>query len=62
MELKGKQFVVEKVYSQSLGELTDEHAHQEGYDSVEEYKNKLIQFTLGCHGYQGDESKIDECR
>ena len=44
MELKGKQFVVEKVYSQSLGELTDEHARQEGYDSVEDYKQSILSF------------------
>jgi hypothetical protein len=47
MELKGKKFVVEKVYSQALGELTDEHAHQEGYDSVEEYKQSILSFHPG---------------
>ncbi|GAA3331804.1 hypothetical protein GCM10020331_089820 [Ectobacillus funiculus] len=31
MTLEGKQFVVERVYAQTLGELTDEHAQQEGF-------------------------------
>src|SRR3954468_8860599 len=47
MELKDKEFVVEKVYSQSLGELTDEHASQEGYGSVEEYKQSILSFHPG---------------
>jgi hypothetical protein len=47
MELKGKRFAVEKVYSQTLGELTDEHARQEGYDSVEEYKQSILSFHPG---------------
>jgi uncharacterized protein YhfF len=47
MELKGKKFAVEKVYSQTLGELTDEHARQEGYDSVEEYKQSILSFHPG---------------
>jgi N4-acetylcytidine amidohydrolase len=47
MELKDKEFVVEKVYSQSLGELTDEHARQEGYGSVEEYKQSILSFHPG---------------
>lgn len=47
MELRGEEFVVEKVYSQSLGELTDEHARQEGYDSVEEYKQSILSFHPG---------------
>lgn len=47
MELRGKEFRVEKVYSQSLGELTDEHAHQEGYGSVEEYKQSILSLHPG---------------
>jgi hypothetical protein len=47
MELEGRKFVVEKVYSQSLGELTDEHARQEGFDSVEEYKQSILSFHPG---------------
>ena len=47
MELKGNKYSVEKVYSQTLGELTDEHARQEGYDSVEEYKQSILAFHPG---------------
>jgi hypothetical protein len=47
MELKGKKFVVEKVYSQSLGELTDEHANQEGYNTVDEYKESILSYHPG---------------
>ncbi|WP_428908105.1 ASCH domain-containing protein [Niallia sp. Krafla_26] len=47
MELKGKKFVVEKVYSQSLGELTDEDAKREGYASVEEYKQSILSLHPG---------------
>ncbi len=47
MELKGKKFVVEKVYSQALGELTDEHALQEGFETVEEYKESILSFHPG---------------
>ncbi len=44
MTLDGRDFVVERVYSQSLGELTDEHAKQEGYATVEEYKNSILSY------------------
>lgn len=47
MELKGKKFIVEKVYSQALGELTDEHAQQEGFNSVEEYKQSILSYHPG---------------
>ncbi|MED3552778.1 ASCH domain-containing protein [Cytobacillus praedii] len=47
MTLQGKDFVVENVYSQALGELTDEHAKQEGYDNVEEYKESILSFHPG---------------
>ena len=47
MELKGNKYAVEKVYSQTLGELTEEHARQEGYDSVEEYKQSILAFHPG---------------
>lgn len=45
MELNGHEFVVNNVYSQSLGEMTDEHAKQEGYESLEAYKEAI----LGLH-------------
>ncbi|MDQ0246420.1 hypothetical protein J2S09_004024 [Bacillus fengqiuensis] len=47
MTLNDKDFVVERVYSQSLGELTDEHARQEGYESVEEYKQSILSIHPG---------------
>lgn len=47
MVLKDKKFVVERVYSQSLGELTDEHAQQEGFISVEEYKQAILSYHPG---------------
>lgn len=47
MELSGNKFIVEDVYSQTLGELTDEHAQQEGYSSVEEYKHKILSYHPG---------------
>lgn len=47
MTLNGREFIVERVYSQSLGELTDEHARQEGYESVEEYKQSILSIHPG---------------
>jgi hypothetical protein len=47
MTLKDHEYVVEKVYSQSLGELTDEHAKQEGYPNLEEYKQSILSFHPG---------------
>ncbi|MFO1442486.1 ASCH domain-containing protein [Bacillus sp. Bva_UNVM-123] len=47
MTLNGHEFVVEKIYSQTLGELTDEHAKQEGYETVEEYKEAILSYHNG---------------
>jgi N4-acetylcytidine amidohydrolase len=47
MVLKDKKFRVEQVYSQSLGELTDEHAKQEGYETVEAYKQSILSYHPG---------------
>jgi N4-acetylcytidine amidohydrolase len=47
MTLEGKKFVVNRVYSQSLGELTDEHARQEGFDTVEEYRDSILSYHPG---------------
>lgn len=47
MTLEGRQFVVERVYSQSLGELTDDDAHREGYPTVEEYKQSILAYHPG---------------
>lgn len=45
--LEGQEFKVEKVYAQTLGDLTDESARQEGYDSVEDYKQSILKFHPG---------------
>ena len=42
MTLEGRQFVVENVYSQSLGELTDDDARREGFETVEDYKQSIL--------------------
>lgn len=47
MTLEGRDFVVENVYSQSLGELTDNHAKQEGFATVEDYKNAILSYHPG---------------
>jgi N4-acetylcytidine amidohydrolase len=47
MILGDKQYRVDKVYSQSLGELTDEHAKQEGYETVEDYKQSILSYHPG---------------
>ncbi len=47
MELKGNKYIVNNVYSQALGELTDEHAQQEGFQSVEEYKDSILSYHPG---------------
>ncbi|MGM7724213.1 ASCH domain-containing protein [uncultured Metabacillus sp.] len=47
MVLEGKKFKVDRVYSQSLGELTDDHAKQEGYETVEEYKQAILSYHPG---------------
>ncbi len=47
MELEGHSFVVNNVYRQSLGELTDQHAEDEGFATVEEYKNAILSYHPG---------------
>lgn len=42
MILEGRQFVVHSVYTQMLGELTDEDAKREGFTTVEEYKQSIL--------------------
>ncbi|RYG73100.1 ASCH domain-containing protein [Lentibacillus lipolyticus] len=44
--LDGRTVVVEDVYPQSLGEMTDENAQQEGYESLQKYKEGIT----GIHG------------
>jgi N4-acetylcytidine amidohydrolase len=47
MELQGHKFIVNNVYSQSLGELTDKHAQDEGFETVEEYKESILSYHPG---------------
>jgi N4-acetylcytidine amidohydrolase len=47
MTLQGKQYIIERVYSQSLGELSDEDARREGHSNVEEYKQSILSFHPG---------------
>ncbi|WP_303969499.1 ASCH domain-containing protein [Sporosarcina ureae] len=42
MTLEGKEYKVEKLYEQTLGELTDEDAKSEGHKTVEEYKEAML--------------------
>ncbi len=42
MVLDGKEFKVDALYAQTLGEMTDEHAQQEGYSTMEEYKQAIL--------------------
>lgn len=41
LELQGHTFIVENVYPQKLGNLTNENAKQEGYSGLDEFKNGL---------------------
>ncbi|WP_438445804.1 ASCH domain-containing protein [Gorillibacterium sp. sgz5001074] len=45
LELQGRRFEVTRVYQQTLGELTEEHARSEGFPSLEAYKS----YILGMH-------------
>lgn len=47
MVLEGREFLVEQVYAETLGDLTDAKARQEGYSSVEEYKHSILKFHPG---------------
>jgi hypothetical protein len=47
MTLEGHDFVVDSVYSQSLGELTDDDARREGFESVEDYKQSILSYHPG---------------
>ncbi|MFD1780907.1 ASCH domain-containing protein [Fredinandcohnia salidurans] len=47
MTLEGQQFKIDRVYEQSLGELTDEDAKREGFDTVDEYKESILSYHPG---------------
>lgn len=42
MVLEGQEFKVNALYAQTLGEMTDEQAKQEGYANMEEYKESIL--------------------
>ncbi len=48
MVLDGKEFIVDTLYRQTLGELTDELAQQEGYTDLEAYKHSMM--SMHAHG------------
>lgn len=47
MKLKDKQFIVERIYQQKLGEVTETDARQEGYQSLEAYKQSILSMHPG---------------
>lgn len=47
MDLEDRQFVVDRVYRQQLGELTDADAKREGFGSLEDYKNSILELHPG---------------
>lgn len=42
MVLDGKEFKIDKLYKQTLGEMTDEDAKREGHATMEEYKQSIL--------------------
>ncbi|HEU4965680.1 MAG TPA: ASCH domain-containing protein [Bacilli bacterium] len=46
-QIEGRTFEVTNVYQQSLGEMTDEHARQEGFGDMESYKNYILSMHEG---------------
>ncbi|WP_066185951.1 MULTISPECIES: ASCH domain-containing protein [Gracilibacillus] len=47
MTLENKKFVIDNVYQQKLGELTDAHAQREGFATLEEYKEAILSLHPG---------------
>ncbi|WP_099361030.1 ASCH domain-containing protein [Fredinandcohnia onubensis] len=47
MTLEGQQFKIDRVFEQSLGELTDADAKREGFDTVDEYKESILSYHPG---------------
>jgi hypothetical protein len=46
-ELSGSTFQVDAVYAQPLGEITDEQAIAEGYDSLDAYREGILAMHAG---------------
>lgn len=42
MVLDGKEFKVDSLYRQTLGEMTDDHAKSEGYADMANYKQAIL--------------------
>lgn len=47
MSLKGHRFTVERIYSQYLGDMTDEDAQQEGYSDLASYQTAILKLHPG---------------
>ncbi|WLV24770.1 ASCH domain-containing protein [Aciduricibacillus chroicocephali] len=47
MELGDNRFVVERVYRQSLGEVTENDAKKEGFETLEAYKDSILALHPG---------------
>lgn len=47
MELEGKQFKVEALYQQPLGEVTEENAKAEGFENLDAYKKSILDMHVG---------------
>ena len=53
MVLDGKEFKVDALYSQTLGEMTDEHAKQEGFQlRWKNINNPFLRYIRKCHGFR----------
>lgn len=47
MKLKGRSFRITRVYRQTLGELMDEHAAQEGHPGAAAYRQSILSIYPG---------------
>jgi len=47
MELDSHQFVVNRVYQQQLGDVTDADAKREGFENLDQYKDAILNLHPG---------------
>ncbi|GKV69499.1 hypothetical protein NCCP2716_19970 [Sporosarcina sp. NCCP-2716] len=47
MTLDGQDFEVKNLYQQTLGEVTEEHARQEGFENLDAYKDSILSMHEG---------------
>ncbi len=47
MNLNSQQFEIKKVFTQKLGEVTDDDARKEGYENLEAYKQSILSLHPG---------------